>query len=371
MEENKNQYQGELFYNRISKNQKRLKKWARKNRISCYKLYDKDIPEIPLCLDVYTFLPEFAETKIEAAKYNAELNSAVSENGQKARELLAQEKTRTYARLYLYERPYEKPLEEEELWLKEMSLQTSRALEIPQANVIVKMRKRQRGDESGKRSQYRKDEAADSIKGIVSEQGQLFFVNLTDYIDTGIFFDHRPLRLKIRETCRGKRVLNLFCYTGSFSVYAAEGGASFVESVDMSNTYTEWTRNNLMLNNFLDTKSYRTVRQDVVRYLEEKIKQIKEDEKFDIIILDPPTFSNSKNTDTTLDLNRDWPGLIAKCSKLLSPQGILYFSTNSRKLKMDSSLLPPKMAAEEITESTIPEDYRNSKIHRAWKITSA
>lgn len=370
MEENKNRYQGELFYNRISKNQKRLKKWARKNRISCYRIYDKDIPEIPLCLDVYTFLPEFVENKIDAAKYNSELNSAISENGQKARELLAQEKQRTYARLYLYERPYEKSFEEEELWLKEMSFQTSKALEIPESNVIVKMRKRQREDDSGKRSQYKKTEETNSIKGIIFEQGQIFFVNLTDYIDTGIFFDHRPLRLKVRETCKGKRVLNLFCYTGSFSVYAAEGGASFVESVDMSNTYTEWTKNNLKLNDFLDIQSYKTTRMDVIHYLEEKTKQIKENEKFDIIILDPPTFSNSKNTDTTLDLNKYWPKLIENCTKLLSPKGILYFSTNSRKLKMDEKLLPPAMSAEEITSSTIPEDYRNSKIHRAWKITS-
>ena len=138
----------------------------------------------------------------------------------------------------------------------------------------------------------------------------------------------------------------------------------------MTNTYTEWTKNNLKLNDFLDIQSYKTTRMDVIHYLEEKAKQIKENEKFDIIILDPPTFSNSKNTDTTLDLNKDWSKLIESCSKLLSPKGTLYFSTNSRKLKMDENLLPPEMSAEEITSSTIPEDYRNSKIHRAWKITS-
>ncbi|MGN0728231.1 class I SAM-dependent methyltransferase [Treponema sp.] len=369
MENDKNSYQGEIFFNRITKNYRRLKKWARKNRITCYRLYDRDIPEIPLCLDIYTFLPDYIETKIDAAKYHQELCAAVSENGQRAREFAAEERNCTYARLYLYERPYEKPEEEEEKWLKEMSIQVSRALEIPESNIIVKTRKRQRGDSSGKRDQYEKSEDKNSIRGIIFEQGQLFSVDLTGYIDTGIFFDHRPLRLKVRETCRGKRVLNLFCYTGSFSVYAAEGGASFVESVDMSNTYTEWTRSNLKLNGFTDSGIYQTERIDAIHFLNEMPDSLPENKKFDIIILDPPTFSNSKSTDTTLDLNKDWPALIEKCTKIMSPRGILYFSTNSRRLRLNNSRLPASVQAREITESTIPEDFRNSKIHRAWEIT--
>ncbi len=365
MNEQKNKYQAELFFNRISKNYKKLCKWARKNRISCYRLYDKDIPEVPLCLEVYTFLPDEIESKTDASKYFAELNSAISENGEKAKQLLENEKTRTYATLYLYERPYEKSEAEENLWLEQMSEQASKVLGISKNHVIQKMRKRQR-DRKGNRNQYEKNQNLNSVKGKILEQGQLFFVNLTDYIDTGLFFDHRPLRAIVRDTCKNKRVLNLFCYTGGFSVYAAEGKANFVESVDMSKTYLDWAKKNLELNNF-SSEAYKITRSDVFHYLNDK--ENTKQEKFDIIILDPPTLSNSKNTDSTLDLNRDWNLLVESCIKLLSRNGILYFSTNSRRLKFDENLLPIGTKAQEITESTIPEDYRNSKIHRAWKIT--
>lgn len=367
--ENKNQYQAELFANRLSKNLKQLRKWARKNRITCYRLYDKDIPEIPLCAEIYTLLPQDVETKLEAAKHYSMLNAAISENRPDAVQLLNEESLLTYLHLYLYERPYEKDYEEEMVWLQEMSKAAAKVLGIPEENVITKTRKKQ--TENKKRAQYEKRENEKSIKGMVFEQGQLFNINLTDYIDTGLFFDHRPLRAMVRDQAQGKRVLNLFSYTSSFSVYSAEGKASYVESVDLSNTYTEWSKSNMKLNGFSDETKYNFISTDVIHYLYDREKESdhnSEFKKFDIIILDPPTFSNSKKTDTMLDINRDWSELVRLCSKLLSEDGVLYFSTNSRKLVFDEQKIPSNAVCKEITQKTIPEDYRNVKIHRVWEI---
>lgn len=367
--ENKNQYQAQLFANRLSKNYKQLKKWARKNRVTCFRLYDKDIPEVPLCAEIYTFLPVDIDNKMDAAMHYAKLSNAVSENRPEAAEMLAQEASRTYLHLYLYERPYEKDEEEENLWLKEMADAAAQVLGIPSGNVITKTRKKQ--TENKKRAQYEKQNNDVSIKGIVFEQGQLFNVNLSDYIDTGLFFDHRPLRAMVREQAQGKRVLNLFSYTSSFSVYSAEGRASYVESVDLSNTYTEWSKQNMELNGFTDQEKFNFISNDVVHYLYDREKEAEhngEFKKFDIIVLDPPTFSNSKKTDTMLDINRDWSELVRLCSKILSEDGTLYFSTNSRRLVFDQNLIPSNATYKEITQKTIPEDYRNTKIHRVWEI---
>ncbi|MEE1182637.1 MAG: class I SAM-dependent methyltransferase [Treponema sp.] len=364
----KNEYQAQLFSNRLSKNFKQLKKWARKNRVTCYRLYDKDIPEIPLCADLYAFLPADIETKMEAAAYYARLNSAIAENKPEVNALLADEAQRTYLHLYLYERPYEKDEEEEKQWLKEMSAAAAKVLAIPETNIILKTRKKQ--TENKKRAQYEKQENEVSVKGTVFEQGQLFYVNLSDYIDTGLFFDHRPLRAMVRQQAQGKRVLNLFSYTSSFSVYAAEGKASFIESVDLSNTYTEWSKNNMALNGF-EGDRYSFISADVIQYLYDREKEAdhnSEFKKFDLIVLDPPTFSNSKKTDTMLDINRDWCKLVRLCSRILTEDGILYFSTNSRKLVFDENKIPANAVCREITQKTIPEDYRNTKIHRVWEI---
>lgn len=367
--ENKNEYQSQLFFNRLSKNYKQLKKWARKNRITCYRLYDKDIPEIPLCVDLYTFLPIEIETKIEAAKHYSKINFAISENSKEATTLIKQESSRTYIHLYLYERPYEKDETEENEWLKIMSLSAAKVLNIPKENVIIKTRKKQ--TENKKRSQYERQESNKEIKGIVFEQGQLFYINLSDYIDTGLFFDHRPLRAIVRNNSIGKRVLNLFSYTSSFSVYAAEGKATYIESVDLSNTYTEWSKNNMRLNEFINDEKYKFLTTDVIHYLHDMKKEAENNSnfvKFDLIILDPPTFSNSKKTDTMLDINRDYSELINLCSKILSKDGTLYFSTNSKKLIFDENKLLSNTVCREITPQTIPEDYRNTKIHRVWEI---
>lgn len=376
----KNIYQANLFSNRLLKNYKQLKKWARKNKISCYRLYDRDIPEIPLAVDLYTFLPDEIKTKLEVSNFLDEQNVQISANTKIGLEMQKDELKRTYLHIYLYERPYEKDQKDEEDWLLEMKKAAASSLNIDEKHIIIKTRRKQSGNEESARNQYTKIETDEHLTGFVQEQGQIFKVNLTDYIDTGLFFDHRPLRAEIRKSCDGKKVLNLFCYTGSFSVYAAQGNAKEVQSVDLSKTYLDWAKENMKMNEFTNEKKYFFTRDDVFNFLNrvnaenKKNQNAKSENFFDIIILDPPTFSNSKRTENTLDINKDWPVLIAKCLKILKANGILYFSTNSRKLNFKTELLSEtvnlnNLQIEDITLKTIPEDFRNSKIHRAWKIT--
>lgn len=368
MSQDKIQFQKELFENRLSKNLKKLRKWARKNRVSCYRIYDKDIPEIPLAVDIYSFIPDDIDDKISLAKFIGMVNDAVSANTKEGLEFIEQEKNRTYIHMYLYDRPYEKSEEEENLWLKEMKESCAKTTGINADRVIIKHRRKQTDGE--KRSQYEKITSDKTIRGLVQEQGQFFIVNLSDYIDTGLFFDHRPLRKIVREESTSKRVLNLFCYTGSFSVYAAEGNASFVESVDLSNTYIDWAKNNMARNGFESKEKFKYTTNDVFEFLEVKSKSTNDNnaEKYDLIILDPPTFSNSKKTRNTLNINRDWPRLVELCTSILNPNGTLYFSTNSRELKFEEEKIPEGFSCTDISQKTIPEDFRNQKIHRVWKI---
>ena len=386
--ENKIEYQSQLFANRLKKKYKELRKWARKNRVSCYRLYDRDIPEIPVSLDIYEFLPDDVSTPMECARFLSDQNTKLSANDHAAE--LAQ-KERMFAVLYLYERPYEKSYEEEQLWMNAMSKAAAEVLQIEQSHIIQKFRKHQTHKEG---SQYEK--SADTnipnssflIPNLTQECGQLFKIDLSSYLDNGLFFDHRPLRNTVRDTCSNKSVLNLFCYTGSFSVYAASGNAKRVESVDLSNTYLDWARENMAQNGFDDKKKYIFTRADCIRFLQEKAlaqKAIKAGtadaettkiaQTYDIIILDPPTFSNSKNTTNVLDINRDWPQLVKDCLNILNPGGILYFSTNSERLKFDVASVPPvtisglSVNCEDITSQTIPDDYAGSKPHRCWKFT--
>ena len=366
----KTQYQAELFSNRLKKKYKELRKWARKNRISCYRLYDRDIPEVPVSLDLYEFLPGEIDSPVEAARFLSDQNTRLSANDQTAEQSI---KERTYAVLYLYERPYQKDENEEELWFDSMANVTADVLGIQKENIIKKMR----GHKSHKDdNQYQKTDI--SLQGLVQEQGQLFRVDLTTYLDTGLFFDHRPLRSTVRDTAGKKRVLNLFCYTSSFSVYAAQGNARYVESVDLSNTYLTWSKENMTLNGFSDKNKYIYTKADCMRFLQEKAVAAKSgklapEELYDIIILDPPTFSNSKTTTDVLDINKDWPQLVKDCLNILSPDGTLYFSTNSERLKFDVSKVPPKTAAglsftcTDITDKTIPNDFAGKRPHKVWE----
>jgi len=370
--ENKISYQAELFSNRLKRKYKELRKQMRKNRVSCYRLYDRDIPEVPVSLDLYEFLPDGVDSVLEAARFMSAQNERLSANDPAIEKEI---KERTWAVLYLYERPYEKSEEEEALWLEAMAKAAAGVIGIDINHII----KKSRGHKSHKEDeQYQKNDSQIAIEGLVQEQGQLFRLDLTSYLDTGLFFDHRPLRAKVRDTCSKKRVLNLFCYTGSFSVYAAQGNAKYVESVDLSNTYLSWAKDNMKLNGFSDKKQYEFTRADCMRFLQEKAVAAKSgsltiEELYDLIILDPPTFSNSKATTDVLDINRDWPQLVKDCLNILAPGGRLYFSTNSEKIKFDISKLPPKTAngtdfeCKEITEQTIPVDFAGKKPHKVWQ----
>ncbi len=391
----KTAYQSELFSNRLKRKYKELRKTMRKNRILSYRLYDRDIPEVPLSLDLYEFLPDTVDSPLEAARFMAEQNARISANDPTVENEI---KERTYAVLYLYERPYEKSDEEEAAWLDAMADAAAQVIGIQKEHIVIKARGHKSHKSEGSlpfdklrnrtaKGQYQKNEITegpfDRLRdregiGLTLEQGQLFKLDLTSYLDTGLFFDHRTLRSTVRDTSSKKRVLNLFCYTGSFSVYAAQGNASYVESVDLSNTYLAWAKDNMKLNGFDDRARYVYTRADCMRFLQEKAVaakngSLKAEEFYDLIILDPPTFSNSKATTDVLDINRDWPQLVKDCLNILAPGGTLYFSTNSERIKFDTSKLPPKTAGgleftcEEITAKTIPVDFSGKKPHKVWE----
>jgi 23S rRNA (cytosine1962-C5)-methyltransferase len=342
--------QAVMFVNRLEKQYRHLRKWARRTGTTCYRLYDKDIPEIPLAVDLY------------------------QESGTEDK----------FLHIALYERPYDKPEEAERIWIDAMKAAASGMLAIPSERVFTKIRRHQRGEES----QYVRLEHAGS-RIVVEEGGSRFLVNLSDYLDTGIFLDHRPARLMIRNEAEGKRVLNLFCYTGTFSVHAASGGAKSVTSVDLSKTYLSWAAENLALNGFSTTapgaghalaivqateqNRWPCIHSDVKAFLSVAKRT---GEKWDIIVCDPPTFSNSKRSVETLDINRDWAELCRSCLAQLAPGGSLYFSTNSRSLKFDPSLIggaatKAGMTITDLSEASVPEDFRNKRIHRLWKFSDS
>lgn len=316
--DNKISEQATYLVNRLLKNEKSLRKWTRKNDFHALRLYDRDIPEIPLAIDRY-------ET-------NRGTKLVVS----------------------LYERPYEKSDQEESAWLDAMIGAVCSALLIESGSVFIKVRKRMRG-----LSQYGRNSDSHE-EAIVREAGLSFLVNLSDYLDTGLFLDHRLTRAMAASMSKGKTVLNLFSYTGSFSIYAASGGCRRVTSVDLSNTYLAWSRKNFIFNEIPDSV-HEEVRIDVMLFLREARKSGR---KWDFIIADPPTFSNSKKTPEDFDVNLDWPELLERCRAVLEPHGQILFSTNSRQLKWDGSKCPMKW--QDITEATIPPDFRNRKIHRCW-----
>lgn len=317
--------QVEFFENRVAKNEKNLRRWARREEVGAYRLYDRDIPEIPLSLDRY-------------------IASEASEGG----DALC---------LSLYDRPYEKAEEAEVEWLSAMAEAAGKLLGTAPESIFMKTRKRMKGLE-----QYEKLGGGGAERRII-ESGHSFIVNLSDYLDTGLFLDHRPLRRRIGSEAAGKRVLNLFCYTASFSVYAAAGGATRVDSVDLSNTYLDWARRNLELNG-IPAASSPLYRAEARAFLAEAKKR---GDFWDLIVVDPPTFSNSKASPEDFDVNLDWPALLAACLDVLGKGGSLYFSTNSRRLKWDDRLVAAH--CQDVSSSTIPPDFHDMKIHRSWKIS--
>ncbi|MDR2922171.1 MAG: class I SAM-dependent methyltransferase [Treponema sp.] len=353
--------QAEMLANRVKKRLKHLRKWAKREGVEAFRLYDRDIPEIPLVLDLY------------GDRHDCVISGA------------------------LYKRPYQKDPAEEALWLEAMREALAGTVT---KNIIIKQRERQYGQ-----AQYEKIAGRALIREI-REGNYVFKVNLSDYLDTGLFLDRRALRALIGEQARDRHVLNLFCYTASFSVYAAGGGAASTDSVDLSNTYLNWARENFALNGFeakqmrleeffprsvtkpafagsaafaesaasAGSAAHRLIRADVNAFLE---RAAQARYTWDSIILDPPAFSNSKMARGDFDLAKDYEDLLANCLALLSPGGKLWFSASARSFRANAAELEKKLAGRlsglkvtDISEKVIDEDFRGKKTPKTFTINN-
>jgi len=304
------------FANRVRKNARHLGKWARRRGIQCYRVYDRDIPEFVYALDLYGERAHLQEYE----RANAEEDPA------RAR------------------------------WREEVVRAAAEGLEIAPECVVFKRRARRRAGEQHEKTGARGEEF------LVEEGGHRFIVNLEAYLDTGLFLDHRVTRSLVQEEARGKRFLNLFCYTGSFTVYAAGGGAPESVSVDLSNTYLGWAQRNYELNR-IDVRQHLLVRADVLQWLGGARRA---GERFDLIVLDPPSVSKSKAMAHALDVQQDHRALIGDCARLLKPGGVLYFCTNLQRFRLAPEAFEG-LEAEEISQRSVPEDFRNRRIHRCWR----
>jgi 23S rRNA (cytosine1962-C5)-methyltransferase len=309
-----------MFKNRLTKVFRHLSKQAKRQNISCYRIYDRDLPEFPLIIEIYG-------NNIYLAEYRSRHN--------------------------LTEEEYEQ-------WLEGCFPVISEVTGIPADNIYMKERKRK----EGRQDQYQRI-AGEQEFFVVNEGGLFFKVNLSDYLDTGLFLDHRITRGMVKEQCKGLRVLNLFCYTGSFSVYAAAGGASEVVSVDLSNTYLQWAEENFKLNKFVDPNRYKFIRADVKQWLETAPADY-----FDIVIMDPPTFSNSKMMKDFLDIQRDHVWLLNKTLDAMKAGGIMYFSTNSRKFEIDEAAIHAA-SIKDITKTTTPFDFEGKLLRWCFRLQKA
>lgn len=313
--------QAEEFGNRLRKNARHLRRWPTRRGVTCYRLYDRDIPEVPLAVD----------------RYQDEAGGL-------------------WLHIAEYERPHERTPAEHADWLDYLAGVAAKTLEVDRQHVFLKHRARQRGDQ-----QYQKV-AEDAAIIVVNEADLRFKVNLSDYLDTGLFLDHRVTRGMVRDQAAGLRVLNLFAYTGSFTVYAAAGGAAQTTTVDLSPTYLDWARENMALNGFAGPE-HRYIQDDAREFL----KTLSEGAKFDLVVVDPPTFSNSKRTGLDWDVQQHAAPLLRQVSERLSSDGVIYFSANSRRFKLDESSLDG-LHCHEISRQTVPEDFRNKRVHRCWRI---
>jgi 23S rRNA (guanine2445-N2)-methyltransferase / 23S rRNA (guanine2069-N7)-methyltransferase len=311
----------QMFANRLRKNLQRLDPWAAREHIDCFRVYDADMPEYAFAIDLYgresrhVYVQEYAPPK--------------SVNQESARE------RRREALAVLPE-----------------------VLSVPLAQVHTRVRKPQRGAD-----QYEKRDSA-AERHAVQEGGLKFWVNFRDYLDTGLFLDHRIVRGMLRAWAKDADFLNLFCYTGSATVYAAAGGARSTTGVDLSNTYLDWAHENLLLNGFRGD-NHELYRADCLAWLEE---QEPRGARFDLIFLDPPTFSNSKRMEGVLDVQRDHAGMIRRSLKLLRPAGRLVFSTNYTRFKLDAEALAD-LAIEDISAATVPKDFeRHARIHKCFVV---
>jgi 23S rRNA (guanine2445-N2)-methyltransferase / 23S rRNA (guanine2069-N7)-methyltransferase len=311
----------QMFGNRLRKNLQRLDPWAEREHIDCFRVYDADMPEYAFAIDLY---------------------------GRGARQVYVQE----------YAAPKTVNQESARERRREALAVLPEVLNVPIAQVHSRVRKPQKGAE-----QYEKHESV-AERHAVSEGGLKFWVNFRDYLDTGLFLDHRIVRGMLRSWSKDADFLNLFCYTGSATVYAAAGGARSTTGVDLSNTYLDWAHENLLLNGF-GGKNHELYRADCLAWLEEQESQ---GPRFDLIFVDPPTFSNSKRMEGVLDVQRDHAGMIRRSMKLLRPAGRLVFSTNYTRFKLDSEALA-EFTVEDISAASIPKDFeRHARIHSCFVV---
>ncbi len=316
-----------MLANRLHKNMKQIAKWIKKEDISCYRLYDADMPEYSAAIDIYRGI-----------------------DGD------------TYAHVQEYAAP--KSIDEDKAAKRFTEIQAAvpYALSLSPDNVSYKQRRRNKGT-----SQYEKLAGDDSKQALkIKEGGVQLEVDLWRYLDTGLFLDHRPVRLKIAALAKGARFLNLFCYTATASVHAAIAGAKFTLSVDMSHTYLAWAKRNYAINGMSESVN-RLEQADCIQWLKDAsangVKQ-----QFDLIMLDPPSFSNSKRMLDVLDVQRDHVELIDDAMKLLAPGGTLIFSNNLRTFKLDSEALTG-FALQDFSRASLDKDFqRNTKIHKCWLI---
>lgn len=308
----------EMFRNRLVKLFKHKAKQAKRLQVSCYRIYDHDLTEFPLCVELY-------EDKIYLAEYL---------------------------------RRHGMTDEEHDVWLSGCKQVIGDVTGVAMENMYIRQRKRMshRGED-----QYEKMDTKQEYFTVL-ENGLKFQVNLTDYLDTGLFLDHRVTRQMIRDLANGKRVLNLFCYTGSFSVYAAAAGAASVTSVDLSKTYLGWAEDNFAINRFKDKEKYHFVHADVKQYL----KTLPPD-SFDLVIMDPPTFSNSKRMKDFLDIQRDHVELINDVLAATTTGGILFFSTNFTRFIIDADQIKAS-AIKDITKATTPFDFEGKLKRWCYRI---
>lgn len=304
-----------MIQNRIEKNLKKLTPWAQKNKIEAYRLYDRDIPEYPFIVDRYKqyFVVYDKSQKIDEEKQHL-------------------------------------PLLVEAL---------KKIFKVDESQIVIKRRQKQKGLE-----QYQKLSDKNE-KFAVLENGVSLLVNLWDYLDTGLFLDHRPIRYQFLKKSQGKKFLNLFCYTGAASVMAAVGGAT-TYSVDMSATYLGWAKENFELNGLSTSKNF-FLEEDVLQFIEHAVDWPDLVGTFDTVFLDPPTFSNSKYMKTDFDVERDQVALVNQVAKFLKPDGILYFSNNKRDFRISEEILQ-KYRVKNITKETIPLDIHDQKIHHCFEI---
>jgi 23S rRNA (cytosine1962-C5)-methyltransferase len=307
-----------MFKNRLTKVFRHLSKQAKRMNVSCYRVYDHDLPEFPFCIEIYG-------DKLYVAEYKR--RHAMSDDAH-------------------------------DIWIAACMSTISETLLIPAENIFLKLRQRK----PGRLGQYQKVDDRQS-EFIVEENDLKFIINLSDYLDTGLFLDHRITRQLVKQQSKNKKLLNLFAYTGSFSVYASAGEAAEVVTIDLSKTYLGWAKRNMQLNDFNDDDKYKYIHADVKQFLKEI-----DPGAFDLIIMDPPTFSNSQRMDDTLDIQRDHVELINQCMRALTKDGCLYFSTNFSKFVLDKENI--KAAdVKDITKQTTPFDFEGKLSRYCYLLT--